>query len=545
MAANATTKSKPRSEPVVLTDGPADSFTKLKAQARKAHDAALVPRVLKARRVSVPIVSIATADPGASIAAIVAAIEAGAAEGMPADPVVAWDIVRGYVGQNASGISAVKSIVGELDPTKGDPQGAIELALRLPEQVVAFVHLAPEWLKFPGFVQAVWNLRDRFKANHRLLVLLGAQLTLPAALANDVISFDEPLPAPDELAAIVEELHAAAGVSLDLTRELDVAARGHAIEALTGLSAFQAEQVAALCLTKAGLDLDALWERKRRTIEQTPGLKVWRGGERFDSIGGVEVVKDFTRRIVTGNARPNAIVFIDEIEKMLAGSAGDTSGVSQDQLGQLLSYMQDQNASGMIFIGPPGAAKSAVAKAAGNEAGIPTIQLDLGGAKGSLVGESEEKLRQALKVISAVSNGRSLWIATCNRIGSLPPELRRRFTCGTFFFDLPDAEERRAIWEIYRERYFPSGGCDPRPLLDRPWTGAEIHQCFDLAWRLGCSLAEASAFIVPVAIAAADAIEQLRAQADGRFLSASYGGPYRLHREQSNGQARPGRKLDL
>lgn len=31
-----------------------------------------------------------------------------------------------------------------------------------------------------------------------------------------------------------------------------------------------------------------------------------------------------------------------------------------------------------------------------------------------------------------------LWIATYNSIGTLPPELRRRFTLGTYFFDLPD-----------------------------------------------------------------------------------------------------------
>jgi hypothetical protein len=38
---------------------------------------------------------------------------------------------------------------------------------------------------------------------------------------------------------------------------------------------------------------------------------------------------------------------------------------------------------------------------------------------------------------------------SCNRgqppISSLPPELRRRFTLGTFFFDLPCVEERQAI----------------------------------------------------------------------------------------------------
>ncbi len=37
-----------------------------------------------------------------------------------------------------------------------------------------------------------------------------------------------------------------------------------------------------------------------------------------------------------GHARPNAVVFVDEIEKMLGGR-GDLSGVSQDQLGAILT----------------------------------------------------------------------------------------------------------------------------------------------------------------------------------------------------------------
>jgi SpoVK/Ycf46/Vps4 family AAA+-type ATPase len=191
----------------------------------------------------------------------------------------------------------------------------------------------------------------------------------------------------------------------------------------------------------------------------------------------------------------------------------------------------------MIFVGPPGAAKSAIAKSAGNQAGIPTVQLDLGAAKGSLVGQSEQQLRDALKVITAVSNGRSLWIATCNAIADLPPELRRRFTLGTFFFDLPDAEERAAIWEIYTRKYqiecFKTGkrkdsvqAVNPPP-NDEGWTGAEIRQCCDIAWRLGCSLKEAAGFVVPVSKSAADKLEALRNQADCKFLSASQPGVYR------------------
>ena len=59
-------------------------------------------------------------------------------------------------------------------------------------------------------------------------------------------------------------------------------------------------------------------------------------------------------------------------------------------------------------------------------------------------------------------------------------ELRRRFTLGTFFFDLPDAEERESIWKIYREKWALSGD-QPE---DEGWTGAEIKECCRKAWRL-------------------------------------------------------------
>jgi SpoVK/Ycf46/Vps4 family AAA+-type ATPase len=121
----------------------------------------------------------------------------------------------------------------------------------------------------------------------------------------------------------------------------------------------------------------------------------------------------------------------------------------------------------------PGAAKSLVAKATGNTARIPTIAFDLGAMQNALVGASGERLRAALKVVDAVTNGRSLWIATCNSIGTLPPELRRRFTLGTFFFDLPSPEERAAIWKIYMAKYGVSGELPD----DDGWTGAEIKEC--------------------------------------------------------------------
>jgi SpoVK/Ycf46/Vps4 family AAA+-type ATPase len=205
--------------------------------------------------------------------------------------------------------------------------------------------------------------------------------------------------------------------------------------------------------------------------------------------------------------------------------------------GTILSWMQDREADGVIFIGPPGAAKSAVAKATGNGAGIPTIAFDLAAMQNSLIGASGERLRAALSVIDAVSQGRSLWIATCNGITTLPPELRRRFTLGTYFFDLPTAEEREQIWKIYLAKYGVSGELPD----DDGWTGAEIKECCRKAYRLRMPLLEAAQYTVPVARSAAEQIKSLRQSASGKFLSASTAGIYRW--EENAITPLPGRRL--
>lgn len=295
-----------------------------------------------------------------------------------------------------------------------------------------------------------------------------------------------------------------------------------AVDAVIGLASFPAEQVLAMSMNKAGIAFDQLWERKRQVIAQTPGLSVWRGGETFEDIGGCGNAKGFLQSVLNGADPPRVIVFIDEIEKAFAGTGTDLSGVKTEMAGTLLTWMQDHEAEGTIFLGPPGAAKSAIGKATGNTAGVPTIAFDLSAMQDSLVGASGERLRAALQVVDAVSQGRSLWIGTCNSIASLPPELRRRFTLGTFFFDLPDCEERDVIWKLYLAKY----GVDGERPNDEGWTGAEIKECCRKAARLRISLQEAAGYIVPVSRSAAEQIRTLRQQASGRFISASRPGVY-------------------
>ena len=51
----------------------------------------------------------------------------------------------------------------------------------------------------------------------------------------------------------------------------------------------------------------------------------------------------------------------------------------------------------------PGAGRSAFAKALGNELGRPTLTLDIGSLLGGLVGQSEQNVRQALRIADAMA----------------------------------------------------------------------------------------------------------------------------------------------
>jgi hypothetical protein len=487
----------------------------------------LVKNFRAAKRCGTPMVAIQTPDQFATLGRIVGEFTSSTTP----TAFVSWDCARGFQAQNELGVKALGKMGGkqELEGEMPFEMAATRLN-SLPGRnseatggLVLFVLNAQRHLDSNLAVQCMCNLRDRFKLDNRMIVLLGPQLRLPVELQTDVITLDEPLPGKDELLGVVDSIFESTP-GWTATPE----AKLRAVEAIQGLPKFAAEQVVAMSMDQAikGLDLDALWERKRQQIEQTPGLTVSRDGIKFDDLGGLDRIKEFLRALLHGKARPNAVVFIDEIEKCLAGAGGDTSGVAQDQLGCLLSYMQDTKASGVLFVGHPGSGKSAGAKAAGNEAGIPTVQLDLGAAKGSLVGQSEQQLRAALKVITSVSNGSTLWIATCNSLASLPPELRRRFKCGIFFFDLPDATERAAIWDVHRNRL----GLDLNDSIpdDEGWTGAEIEQCCDLAWRLNSTLQYAAEYVVPISRSAPERVEGLRQQANNKWLSASHAGVYRM-----------------
>lgn len=478
--------------------------------------------LVNVRRAGVPLVLLETFDAAQSIKSAILSIGEKGGE----TNFIEHDVVRGLVG-------SVLSIPGQMLAKEISPNGALDsgnpfealslLAKFSPQNSVIFIHSAHDILSQGPLCQAVWNLRDLFKASRSILVLLTPGCKVPELLKYDVVTYMENPPSDKEIEQIIDSICNDAGLVQD------VESKRLATNALKGLlTTFSVEQATALSIQKTGLDLQALVNQRRAIISKTDGIEIREDKTTFTEIAGYQPIKTRISRKIKGKKPPTLILWLDEVREAFAGSQGDTSGVTQDQVGVLQTWIQDRLNEGRFFglfaVGFPGTSKSMLAASLRNEANCECIRLDLGAMKGSLVGESERKIRAVLKTIDALTSGNILAIATCNGLKGIPSPFISRFTGGTYFFDLPSPEENSALWNIKRAKFsIPDTDLEPE---STGWTGREIHQCCASAEELGISLLEASRDIAPFCKSNRSEIEELRAQAAGKWLSASSSGLY-------------------
>jgi SpoVK/Ycf46/Vps4 family AAA+-type ATPase len=205
---------------------------------------------------------------------------------------------------------------------------------------------------------------------------------------------------------------------------------------------------------------------------------------------------------------------------------------------------------------------------------LPLLRLDVGSLFGSLVGESEERVRRALQLAETVApcvvwideiekglahggldSGTSTrvfgtiltWmqektapcfvVATANDIASLPPELLRRGRFDEIFFlDLPTEEERREIFSVHlRKRRRMPQDFDVAALAAQSegYVGAEIEQAIIDAMYIGFNddqrefstqdVLQSLRRQVPLSVSQRENIEALRNWLrEGRAQSASF-----------------------
>ena len=481
----------------------------------------------KLRDVSVPLCVVETADPAETISNAVGELNGTTDK----TAVLQWSLPYGLEGVNPTGKDCQRQI---------NPKGAIEssnptqclkiLRDKLPEGSIVFFHNAQNFLKAPDVQQAVWFLRDEFTSRRCIWIGLCPSITLPECLKHDIIVISEPLPGVEEIKPIVEKV--CRNVERDLGLKTSEDTKQRLFRSSMGLSGFGVQQAVSLAVTPKGISVEMVIERRRAFVGQTKGVEIRTDKTRFSDIKGYRSIVELLTQIIANQEFPISLVlWFDEIEKMYAGYGGDSSGVTDDQVGVWLTQFQDwlnaDRFSGIVCVGPPGVSKSMLATSLRNECKCECVRIDAGGMKGSLVGESEEYARMAVKTIEALSGGgQILCIATANDLTNVPSSLLSRFVLGTYFYDLPNKDEAEAILGSKRVKYnVPE--TDLAPDVTN-WTGREINQLCFLHKRLGVNLLTAAKRVACYHRSSAEELKVLREKANGKWLSASHEGLYSI-----------------
>lgn len=503
------------------------------------------------KRRCVPIIAVPSPDPISLVRELQLSFTAtnDLENGVSNKPVFVWDVVVGYEfglrstsedGTNTvcdevsvaawantgsklrqlNQTARIKSLVACYDNNgKSTPQSALDLAREFPEGSVVIIQHANALLNGPSghpVQQAIMNLRDDYSHTKKTLILVDNDIVLPECLRNDTIVIDDGLPTRQSYVQSISLIAQESGV--DIPEDFDAV-----VDAVSGLPRFQAEQALALSVSTETrkYDLSVLWAEKKKLVDQTRGLSVHYEGAGYESIGGLNGIKDYFTRLMRGPKPPQLIVWIDEIEKSGIAHTNDTNGINADALGLLLSYIEDHNSYCVSLTGLPGTGKSLAAKTTGPQFGRLVIRMDMGAMKSAYVGESESHLRSALRLISSLSQDNALFIATSNTVNALDTALRSRFV-DTFYFPLPTEEELKPVWDIHKEKY---GFYEDNPISDG-WVCRNVKQCVEKAYRLGMTLEDAANTIIPTGVAMAKEVQKLNEQANGRFLNASNGLTY-------------------
>lgn len=432
-----------------------------------------------------------------------------------------WDFVNGYQeNPNNAGFG------------KRNPLQALEFITKLPKEAggVFILRDFQRFLEDIAVSRELRNLARILKSQPKNIVIIAAQVRIPEDLTEVITIVDFPLPTPSEIKAEISRLISATGNSLS-NQLLD-----EFVRAAQGLSTERIRRVLTKAIAANGKlepeDVELILEEKRQSIRQTQILDFYPATEQISDIGGLDNLKSWLLR---------------------------RGGAFSEQA---RAYGLP-NPRGLLLVGIQGTGKSLTAKAIAHNWHLPLLRLDVGRLFAGLVGESESRTRQTIELAEALSPC-ILWIdeidkgfagldgkgdsgttsrvfgtfitwlsekkspvfvvATANNIHSLPPEMLRKGRFDEIFFvDLPNQEERQAIFKVHLAKLRPHnlGNYDVKRLgYETPeFSGAEIEQTIIEAMHIGFSqnrdfttddILEAASQIVPLAKTAQEQIEFLQ-----------------------------------
>lgn len=447
-----------------------------------------------------------------------------------------WSVTQGMrpmpVGAKSSG-----KLSGELE--------ALAQVHEAPERSVFLLRDFHPYMKDYRVVRLLRDLSIRLRSRNQTLILTGPVLNLPSELEKDITVIDFPLPNEIEIEAVLDQAITAVAGNPSVNTELDPLSRELLVKSAQGLTLDEIESVFARSLVeRKAFDVGVVLEEKKQIIRKSGTLEYYPPEAKLKDVGGMELLKEWLDKRTAS--------FTDAAREF---------GIPAPK--------------GILLLGVQGCGKSLTAKAVAAQWNLPLLKLDVGRIFGSLVGQSEENIRKAIKVAESVApcvlwadelekgfagvGGGSVsdsgttarvfatfltWmsektspvflIATANDVSALPPEMLRKGRFDEIFFvDLPDHEEREQIFRIHLSKR----NRDPKkfklgPLADATegYSGAEIEQvvvgALFSAFHLGRELTQKDLIteakeVVPLSVMMAEEIGNLREWARERTRPAS------------------------
>ncbi|MCX7020146.1 MAG: AAA family ATPase [bacterium] len=313
-------------------------------------------------------------------------------------------------------------------------------------------------------IRKLKDAANHIKDSYKTLIMVSPTLEIPPELEKDMTVVDFPLPEAEDFSNLLDRILAEVKDQPNVIIDIPPPAREQMLKAALGLTLNEAENVFAKTLVNDSRlteqDIATIFAEKRQIIRKSGLLDYYDVDVEFGQVGGLDSLKEWLRT--------RALAFTDRAREY---------GLP--------------NPKGVLLLGVQGCGKSLSAKAVSSLWKMPLLRLDMGRMFGSLVGSSEENIRQALRTAESIapvilwldeidkalagtrSSGSSdsgttarvfgtflTWlsekkspvfvIATANDISNLPPELLRKGRFDEIFFvDLPADNERPEIFAVH------------------------------------------------------------------------------------------------
>lgn len=292
------------------------------------------------------------------------------------------------------------------------------------------------------------------------IIIVSSVLKVPQEIEKFVSFLEIGFPDEEEIKRVIDEHIEVNGYDKRKFSEADLE---NLMPSLKGMTLFEIDRMLDMAMSSNGSlsseDKEMILRQKKQMVRKSGVLELIDTPESIDSIGGVEVLKEYLKKKAKVYSKlPEAI----------------KAGVSIPK--------------GVFLVGMPGCGKSLCAKAtAATFNKVPLLKMDMGSMMGKYVGESEANLRKALKIAEAASPC-ILWIdeiekafsgvggnndimtrmfgyflswmqekksavyvfATANNADRLPPELKRKGRFDEIFcINLPNQQEREDIFKVH------------------------------------------------------------------------------------------------